>query len=273
MIIGYDIIGSQIFPSHSAVKNVQYAEVKNVIADELHIQSTVGETTSDKNEWTYGTVLLATFNGDLEAGNIQMRENPIEKLRVKRRLLSKPNFIILKELPFNPEPTELIYDDYTALSDKEYEYVVVPVDATGIEGIMTATYVNPKFDGWWLIDLDNPEEYNFQFIYNLEDVSIDTDEDRTEMSTFGKYPIVRYGTKRAKRGQLSSLFIPGGYNIREQIERLDEMLAQHKPYLLKDGYGRKYIVDVTAPNETIMPRVAGLSKVTIDWVEVDEYND
>lgn len=274
MIIGYDTIGTTPFRQFGLpMYNTSYASIQNSIVDSVTLQTTIDKQ-GNKDSWNAGTVLLATFNnGDLEAGNIQMRGNPIEKLRIKRRNLKDKDFRVIKEMPFNPEPTQITYDDYTVSSDVEYEYVVAPVDASGIEGFMTATYINPKFDGWWIVDPNEPEKYNFQFLYNLDNVSITVDEDRTELSTFSKHPKVYYGHKYARRGSLSGLFIPEGYSVKEQYEKLIAMINKHTPYILKDGYGRNFMVDISTPQEVIQTRMAGVSKVTVNWVEVGEVDD
>jgi hypothetical protein len=273
LIIGLDMIGSLPYsPFTPSTTGITYAEVSNMVVDAMQMQTNI-DSANVKDSWGYGTVLLATFNGDLEAGNIQMRENAIEALRVKRRNLEESNFVVLAELPFNPEPTQIQYDDYTVSSNEEYEYVIAPVDTTGIEGFMTATYINPKFDGWWIVDPDRPEEFNFQFLYNLEDVSITVEEDRTELSTFSKFPKVYYGQKYARKGNLSSLFIPNGDSAKEQYEKLIFMLNQHKPYILKDGYGRNFRVDISSPQEQIQTKTSGMTKVSVNWVEVGEAND
>ncbi|MGE6227640.1 hypothetical protein [Paenibacillus chitinolyticus] len=273
MIIGYDMMGVRPYSAATAsITNASYVEVRNCIVDEIELQTTLDDDKA-KDKWGNGTVLLATFNGDLEAGNISMRGNAIEKLRIKRRKLSDMNFKTLKELPFHPAPTQIIYDDYTVSSNIDYEYIVAPVDSTGIEGIMTAVAIKPKFDGWWIVDPDDPEKYNFQFLYNLDDVSITVDEDRTELSTFSKYPKVYYGQKYARKGSLASLFIPEGYDAKEKYEHLVQMINIKKPYILKDSYGRNFRVDISSPRETIQSRLAGLTKVQIDWVEVGEVDD
>ena len=271
MIIGIDYIGATPFDIGVAPVHSSYIELKNSVVDELHIQSQLSNS-STKENWTNGTILLAKFNGDLEAGNITMRENPISKLRIKRRNYNSTIFKVLKEMPFNPDPTELIYDDYTCVSDDTYDYSVVPVDSAGIEGIMTAVSVKPHVEGWWIIDRDNPGNH-IKFMYNLDEVSISTDEDRTELSTFSRYPKVYYGTKRAKRGSLSGLFIPEGMTVRDQIAMLENLTQQHKPLLLKGGYGRSYIVDVSAPQLSIAPMMKDITKVNISWVEVEQFND
>lgn len=273
MLIGVESFCDSIFePPYAPFISVKYVEIKNTIIDELHIQSIVADN-STKENWTNGTILLAKYAGDLEAGNIVMRENPITKLRIKRRNTSKASFTTLKELPFDPEPTELTFDDYTASSNREYEYLVTPVDETGIEGVVTAVSAKPEFEGWWIIDRDNPEENNFRFLYNLDDVHINTDEDRSELRTFGKYPMVRYGELRAKKGTLTGLIIPEELDARQQVEKLDRILQQHKPLLLKGSRGQSFIVDVSAPSETIMSRINGLSRVQLNWMEVDAYID
>ncbi len=272
MIIGYEIIGTTVFSSFSPLVNACFMELKNIVADEFHVQNISNNSTVREN-WTSGTVLLTTFNGDLEAGNIQMRENSITGLRVKRRKVNNQIFTVLKEFPFTPEPTQIIYDDYSATAGVDYEYMVVPYDETGIEGIITTINAKAEFEGWWLVDPHSPEDFNFQFFYNLDDINIETDEDRTELTTFGKYPLIRYGQKRARKGTLSSLFIPEGDSVVEQYQKLDNMLKQHKTLLLKDGLGRSFLVDVSSPAETVLQKPFRLSRITVSWVEVEEYND
>jgi len=273
MIIGYDLIGKSIFNINTpSIENISVMNITGCIIDETHMQTTIVNS-SIKQNWTNGTVLLAKYDGDLEAGNILMRENPIDKLRIKRRSYKQQSFKTLKELDFDPNPAQLIYKDYTPLSGDEYEYIVVPVDSSGIEGVIGSVTAVANFEGWWIVDLDEPEKYNFQFLYNMDDMSITTEEDRTEIPTFSKYPKVSYGTRRNKKGTLSGLFIPEGYDVREQLELLDEMLAKHKVYLLKDGYGRKYMVDVHEPSETISMTLRGASTMSLNWTEVGEYID
>lgn len=273
MIIGYDVIGEDVFSVVTpSINNISILSVTGCVADEVHLQ-TVTVNNPSKQGWTTGTVLLASYNGDLEAGNILMAENPIEKLRIKRRNYKKQSFKTLKELPFDPNPSQLKYKDYTALSKQEYEYMVVPVDSSGIEGVIGSVNIVANFDGWWIVDLDEPEKYSFQFLYNMDDITVTTDEDRNEIVTFSKYPKVIYGTRRNKRGTLSGLFIPEGYDVREQLEKLDEMISKHKTYLLKDGYGRKYMVDISGQSEKISMSLRGTSVMTVNWVEVGEYID
>jgi hypothetical protein len=265
-------MGKREFDIPASVNNIQYLSSSNCIIDEIHLQSII-EDSSTKEGWSFGTVLLASLNGDLEAGNIQMRENPISYLRVKRREVGSTEKLILKDYDFSPDPQTLVHDDYTCLSNKHYEYIVVPVDASGIEGSETKLEVECGFTGWWIVDMDNPTENNFQFLYNLDDVSIKVDEDRKVIKTFGKHPIVRYGMQRAKKGRLSGLVLPYDGDVLEQVEKFDAMLAQHKPLLLKNSQGRGYIVDISAPEESISSELVGVSRVSVDWIEVGDYND
>jgi hypothetical protein len=65
------MIGGDIFDFKSPpISNASYIKIENTIADELHVQTTM-DNSSNKNSWGFGTILLAAFNGDLEAGNIK----------------------------------------------------------------------------------------------------------------------------------------------------------------------------------------------------------
>lgn len=264
--------GGVFDPATSFIRDVNTVEIKNAIYDEVVLYESELDNVNERGRWNSLTKFLARFNGNLEAGNIALDEAEISGLKIKRKRTENDIYTDLDLVDYVPNSL-MSYKDYFARSEIDYNYAVVPVDVAGIEGVITPITTTPQFEGWWLIDPDYPEENNFQFFYNIDDMTITTDEDRSEISTFGKYPLVRYGQKRAKRGSLTGLLIPEGENVVKQYKRLDYLTKQHKPLLLKDSKGRSCYVDVSAPQEVVLQKPSGLSKVTINWVEVDEYND
>lgn len=264
--------GGVFDPATSQIYNIDEVNITNAVFDEVDLFDGKQNTANEKGKWNSNTKFVTKFLGNLEAGNISLGEAEISGLKVKRKRKGASTYKDLATVDYIPN-SMMTYYDYFAASSKDYEYAVVPIDNAGIEGVISTIYTSPDFEGWWLIDPDNPEDGSFHFYYNLEDVSISTYEDRTELNTFAKYPKVYYGQKRAKHGSLSGLFIPEKDNVVKQYEKLESIISKHKPLLLKDGEGRCYFVDVSAPNEVAVQRPSGISSININWVEVDEYND
>lgn len=279
MILGYNsLMGDVVDTPQIPVQNINYIEVSNCIVDEIQVRSTVVNQT-DKESFTNDTIMLAKFLGDMEAGNIGMRENKIAKLRLKRREVGKVKFTTIKEFPFEDQILSKAYQflDYEPKGNIEYEYFVIPVDESGIEGRGTAISALLNFEGWWLIDLDDPENYSLQFIFNMDSVNINTEQDRFELSTFAKFPYVKYGAKHCKRGSLNSLFADlscsDSVPLIKLVSKLDEMAQKHKSYLLKDGNGHRYIVDIHSPVEQTYEAIKDISDISVEWYQVGEVND
>lgn len=275
MILGLHTFCNMPFHTpQSPLKECSYIEVKNCIVDDLHIRNTIVNI-NEKTEWDNSTIFHAAFNGDLEAGNITMRENKIVKLRLKRREVHSIYFRAIAEFPFEHQIMMKRYEhfDYEPRSRRRYEWIVTPVDESGIEGNITGNFAEPDFDGWWLIDLDHTKDYCFQFLYNLENQTIALEQDRSVMSTFSKYPIVRYGAKHSRTGTMKAMLLDQEIKAIEQVEKLNTMLLQHKSYLLKNGTGHRFIVDVFNPSEGVYGFIEQAEDIKLDWYEVGEIND
>lgn len=280
MILGYDtFVGNIVDTPQLPIQDINVIEISNCTIDELHIRNAVSDVL-EKGSYDNSTVMKAEFNGDMEAGSISMRDNKIAKLRLKRREIGSTHFRTVVE--FEVEDANALvksynFKDYEPRSNVKYEWAVTPVDASGIEGNLTTTIAKVDFDGWWVIDMDNPEEYRLQFVFNMDSVSISAEEDREILSTFARYGFVRYGAKYAKSLTLKSLFCEddGFYPVEtwRQIERLDKMKLMHKSFLIKSGNGKRFIGDIHSPQETTYEAIDSIEDVQIEVYEVGEIND
>ncbi|MCJ7856718.1 hypothetical protein MUJ63_10520 [Lachnospiraceae bacterium NSJ-143] len=281
MILGYDTFtGNIVDTPQIPLQRINSIEASNCIIDELHVRNAVMDII-EKGSYDDMTILKAEFNGDMEAGSITMRENQIVKLRVKRREAGNTYFRTVAEFELDNDEQILTkaftFKDYEPRSNVTYEWAVTPVDSSGIEGNLTSTTSKIKFDGWWVIDLDNPEEYSLQFVFNMDSVNISTEEDREVLSTFARYGFVRYGAKYAKSMTLKWLFMENdGFYPTEtwrQVERLDKMKLMHKSFLVKSGNGKRFIGDIHSPQETTYEAIRQIEDIQIEVYEVGEIND
>ncbi len=275
MLIGLESFTGMFFDTpQTPISNISYLSIKECIADDLHIRNTLANIT-EKSEWDNSTVLYAAFSGDMEAGNISMRENQIAKLRLKRKEGNESYFKTIAEFDFDNQiiTKTYSYNDYEAMGNVEITYMVCPVDSAGIEGKGTVVTTLLDFSGWWIIDMESPDENSVQFIYNMDSVSISTEQDRTILKTFSKYPFVRYGATHCKQGSLKSMNVNFSVPIWKQVQKLDNMCQMHKSFLLKDGNGHRYIVDINSPTETTYEHIKDASDLTVEWYQVGQVGD
>lgn len=263
MLIGIHYIGECVFDNTLPFSDTQNSvKLQNCIADTLHIDKIA--KVNDPIKWTGHTRLLARFNGNFEAGNVDPNELNITKWRIKR---NKPNELkqTVGEVE-NQWNVEHQFEDYFVKAKQVYEYTVVPLIDDVIEGDDITHPVEVDFDGWWLID----EDTRLQFLYNLDDAKYGLEEDREEIRTFSKYPLIRYGPSRFRRGTLMGLFIPQEKTAKEMEEMLDSMIEARKPYILKDGQGRYMKVNIYEPEITIPHRTlkSHVLRVGVRWVEI-----
>ncbi|WDV47037.1 hypothetical protein PV797_04875 [Clostridiaceae bacterium M8S5] len=264
--------GSVFDPATAPICNINDIKIKNAVFDEVGLFDGSGDSANERSKWSSHTVFIAKLKDNLEAGNISLDEHDISGLKVKRKKSESNTYVDLATVNYVPN-SMMTYLDYFASSNTDYDYAVVPVSTSGIEGIINITPTKPMFDGWWLIDCDDPDKNHFHFYYNLKDVNISTHQDRTVLNTFSKYPKVYYGQKYAKHGSLSGLLLPDDGNVVTQLRKLEDMINKHKPLLLKDSMGRCFYVDVSAPSMVAMQRPNDISSISINWVEVREYHD
>ena len=280
MIIGYNtIMGDVLDTPQIPVQNINYLQFSNCIIDEFHVRSEIIDAIT-KEEFDDATILKGTFSGDLEAGSISMRGNKIAKYRAKRREIGHTTFRTVYEKEFDDDEqnvTETIeFKDYEPRSNVEYEWQVVPVDESGIEGSVSSVTHKVEFDGWWIIDQDNPDEYNLQFVFNMDSVNIGLEEDRTVLSTFARFPRVYYGAKHIRTITLKGLWSQDKYNtspIWKQIEKLDTMRLMRKSFLVKSGNGRRFIADIHSPSESTYEGISQIEDVQVSVYEVGELVD
>lgn len=281
MILGTEtIMGDVLNIPQTPIQNINYIQFANCIIDEFHVRSKIVDQIK-KEEYSDDTILKGTFSGDLEAGSISMRGNKILKYRLKRREIGHTTFRTVYEKDVDvdhPNMTETVtYKDWEPRSNVEYEWQVVPVDESGIEGSISTVTNKVIFDGWWVIDQDNPEEYSLHFVWNLNDTSISREEDRTVLSTFAKHSFVRYGARYSKTMTLKALLAEDEkYNptpIWKQVEKIDKMHLMRKSFLVKDGNGRRFIADMYDPQETTNEKIREIEDIQVSIYEVGELVD
>lgn len=232
-------------------------------------QLTVEDLIGVRQRWNADTVFLASFEGNLEAGSISLGDVEINKWRLKRQREGSNIVVTVGEFNVLDYDIQISWIDRNLWSKRNYVYFIVPVGTDGTEGEQLSVVTSVTFDGWILTDPDNQNNF-VKFYYNIDSVSIQLEEDRTELRTFYKYPLVRYGEGDFHRGSISSLYIPEDQTVIQQIEALKTLLRLRKALLLKDGKGVNYLVNAHSQIESRDINDIDPSRISIQWVEVGE---
>lgn len=280
LTIGYNLFGGNYFDTRLYINNIYTAELKNGVFDEWKIDEIVGEYNTEKDEWGYDTVLLATFNNTLEAGNVQNEGKQIEYIRFKRRSKDKLRWTTFAQIPYDNIKKLYQVIDRLVQAQEDYEYAIVPVTAN-IEGRETMADILCEFDGVWLVDKNN----SHQLLYNLEYGSIESVNKTAILEPLqSKYPFVTTSPINYKQSNVQAKLLsdktieqgtPNYKSERLLREKIMGFVNNKKPKILKDGMGRYYLVSIIGnPKEIPVNQLdGGVVDVAFDWVEIGDAHD
>ena len=285
MILGLDFFADDesLTPTHNAISEISRIKIRNAIYDEINIRERVNLLfNTDKTEWQYDNVLLAKFQGNLNAGNVDFVGMSVANLLIKRRKAEEFEWQNLHEFEFDVNVIDYeFYDRYTE-ANQEYEYAVVPVTDGDVEGNFITSSIIPEFEGAFLLDKNNI----FKLIYNMEYGTTE----RVQLNEVfnpidSKYPIVvSNGDIDYERGSVNALVLSASTINNNDIDRrqeklhrkqLTDFLVNKKPKVLKDGNGNIWIIsNIGRPNIDYLNNLGqSLARVSFEWVEIEDSNN
>lgn len=287
--IGYNFFGDvdSLNYAPTAVENIVDTKLTNAIYDHFNVTRNVG-LVYDSNEptWDFDTYMDATFNGNVNAGNIDFLVEQISAIKVKRRKFGTFDWITLRTIPVETaEDLTFAIQDFTAVSNTEYEYALVPVfggfapEETGTEGQYIIESILAKFNGVYIGDS--------QSVYKLlYDVNYGTNKRNQQVGTFEplgqKYPIlIANGVLSYDSGTVSAAIINDDVEetgvldveaMAQKKERMKDFLTNHKPKLLRDWNGSVWLVFIVDSPQITYAANSGMRVpyVTFNWVEIGE---
>lgn len=275
MIFGYQpFTGSLFAGSYIYTNKYNRMDVQNGKFDEIKVDEEVMDKNKEKQEWGYETVLLARFQDNLEAGNIENKGMKIQKLRFKRRNIENLKWETLKDVPFTKEKAIYTLIDKYVESGEIYEYGISPVTEL-VEGKTTYDKIECEYDGLYVMDSDR----TIRLEANLEYGDIDNVEQSSIIETLGsRFPITLKGVPNYKKSNTKALIISdstidnGVVNRNEEIrlrKSIIKFLSNAKPKLIKDDLGNFYLVQVMNVKES-NSQSKFLYDVSFEWVQIDD---
>ena len=192
--------------------------------------------------WDINTLLLAKFNGNLQAGNIISLPSPIDKWILLRRGQNDAKFTRIAELDANV--TE--YVDRLAVSKEVYTYELLPVADDLIGEPLLSDPISTNFTKVILLDPTETEGYSFCLDLSVSDIGIE--EDLTVSDTKGKFQTILKGNKKVNSGNLSFIITSNAdtYNELKQdvafIDGFGDFILNGEEKILKFTSGFTYRV-------------------------------
>lgn len=261
-------------------------------------------------DWASNTIMDCTFN-TLNAGNIEYAADNIDKILVKRRRVDAPytetNWTTLFEIPTNNEQSNLnfVVNDFSNVYGATYIYQLVPVSITienniiiENEGIgQDSNPVESLFDGVFICD----SESLIRLIAGVEYNSMQTAQLTGVHQTLGgKYPIIvansdvnyhsgsisgtilneNYGKKIYELDSQNNQVWNGKYyeldrkEIVEARKKVDKILTNKKPKIIKDDNGNAWLVFITddISYDFFNDWGRGLGNMSAGWTEIGDVN-
>lgn len=225
-------------------------------------------------QWDSDTMLLATYNGNLNAGNTYASSNVVGWI-VYRLDEGSSTLKLIK----NTIPSRAFLVDYTIKNMTPCQYYVFPSFENEIGSPNISSVFTAKWWDWVLIvcDKESEETYTVNDIYKFDlDVSTGAMTNNTTSSVlenFTKYAKIQKSKSNYWTGTLSSLLGNCANTYSDTVERMEqlkELTTDGKDKFLKDRKGNFWKV---ALNSAITEQINDIYKeqavtINIGWMEV-----
>lgn len=267
------------------VDNITTTRITNAIFDHVNItkETDLEFTTTKPDNWTFDTILDATLNGNLNAGNVDFEISQIDSLKIKRRIKGEFEWLTLKTIPINGNPDNVNFTVLDRLNAKgvEYEYALVPVMGD-VEGEYIINSIVSDFNGVFIGDMDSM----FKFFYDVQYGTNARNQETNIFKPLGRqYPIVvSNGILSYDSGTVSGSILNDDFEqtglldtlaITKKKELLKDFLTNKQGKVLKDWNGNIFLIMVTSNPQITYVANSGmrLPQIQFDWVEVGNSNN
>lgn len=261
IILGDSFLGADYSysPTVTDVDRINEITVSNAEFDTIHVTNNTDleSVLEVSTVWDIYTILLATFDGDLNAGNVDFVLANTSDILIKRREKGTFDWKTVYQKPINTsEDFNILFMDKYCKNNTTYEYACVGV-LNGAESNYTPVEVESQFNGMFIVDKDN--------IYGtiLDLGSCDTTRNHYLMKQ--EYPAQKYPGAYSYSESNYDTGEASGYFVRFDAENCEfliddntkymkeiiDFLTNHKPKILKLEDGRMWLISVDGmPTDT-----------------------
>lgn len=282
MIIGYNFLSDEdsINPMYLDIGNIKKIKLTNALIDEFSLLTGIQNTTSIKSEWSAYNLLLAKFQGNLNAGNVDFTNLTVATLKIKRRNIEElNNWYTLKQLNYVANQSDEYFDNLNVYG-QEYEYAIVPTTSSDIEGEYITNSILSEFNSAFICEKD----VSYKLLY---DMNYDDTTRIKPVAVFqpigNKFPItVRNGLINYDQGGLKALVLSqeteDSYSEINRIKEVShrktilDFLTNGNTKILKDFNGNAWMIQISDnPQVSYVNDLSqALANINIKWVEIGD---
>ena len=238
--IGYSFFADQnaLNQAPGNIDNITNTTITNAIFDHFNVtQNTSTEvSTTIPTQWDYDTIMDASFDGNLNAGNVDFLIEEISAIKIKRRVQGTFTWMTLNTFPINSvEDLTFVFNDLLNAYGVEYDYAFVPIfgsdtsEGGSVEGNYIINSIFSQFNGVFIGDA----ETIYKFLY---DVEYGTNARNQQIGTFqplgNQYPvIIANGLLSYESGTVSATILNDDY---ESTRIIDPPAIVQKKTIIKD---------------------------------------
>ena len=284
-IVGYNFCsdGNCLDAVPSVVNNIVDITIQGGMFDHVNMTADVTSPYSPDipTTWELLTMMDASFEGNLNAGNVGFALSELSGFRIKRRKITDFNWVTLSFVPIaDTSQLEFIFNDNLAASLEDYEYAFVPV-INGVEGNYITNTISTNFKGVFICD----QETIYRFYAGVSYGASEQVQKIGVMEPFGsKYPVFVSGAlTNYHKGRVDGTVLQNDYTETRQIDRLAmvkeketlmRFLTDKGPKILKDWNGNSYLCMITGNPQTTYANDSGMGIMSVgfDYTECGDSN-
>ena len=265
--------GNSLDPYPTVANDFKQVTIQNAEYDEFWVTKDVNSAYSTEipSEWDFYTIMLANFDGNIEAGSVQHILEEAEKVRIKRRKKGDYVWDTIYEKDINSaEDLEFSGYDYYAIQDEEYEYAWVPVVGDK-EGTYITETIKSHFNGVYICDADTI----YKFVAGIEYGASKQVQLVGVYNPLGqKYPIyVSNGATNYQTGSFTGKLIgnyenTGVFDRKEMVQQKNqfmEWITNKKAKIIKDWNSNLWCIYVIGEPQVTYDSQWGMGMMDVSF--------
>lgn len=260
---------------------VDYLWIKDYIAQQSEIDNI--DTYTYAPIWDSSTMLLATFDKDINAGNIISLTDNVLYWQIYKR---KPNDTSLKFVAKIPASQYKVVD-FNVLNGDEYQYTIFAETENYISAPLEQLgFVKASWWNWSLIGLQESDANGLYYVDNeniwlfdtmLTSNGFDQNIDKYIMENFTQFPKISSGKKNYLSSSITAFLSnvdpkTGKYiDTIEQYNKFIDFIAKPTPKLLRDRKGNGWVVSTTGNSlQYIDESSEQITRVSFNFVQLND---
>ena len=160
-VIGSTFLGGDQFTlpcTPTNINNITKIEISNATVDEFYVTYNMDDEQIEQNTlsetWDFDTVMMAHFDNDTSAGNVNWHLKELKSIIIKLKPEDDARWITCHVKPVSSYEDLVIVGKYLAAMSGIWDVALVPIIISDLEGTYITTQVEVNVEGLVIMDAD-----------------------------------------------------------------------------------------------------------------------